>query len=247
MPDKTLPPKDMMFVPMTAAIPLALRPTAIPENIHPGYVTNPDNYPHIRGIKASKSFHENAFAKLTSLNELKRKPMPTMNAPQIATELQAMGRKVKADIQQQFTLVAKTIDDEIAETQSHIEAVGMFKRNDQAAEIRQVLRELKPQERVAAIDQALSDGDEGLLSSVLEAAHPITVGISKVFQDGARKRWLARTCPDELKDLDALTKERARLQDSVVAALQTADEASRGIEEYSAQIADAEAARAAFK
>ena len=245
MPDKILPPKDMMLVPTTAAIPLALKPTAIPENIHPGYVTNPDNHPNIRGIKASKSFHELALAKLNSLNELKRKPMPTLNAPQVAVELQAMGRKVKAEIQQQFAAVATTVDNEIRETRQYIDAIGSFKESKQATELRQVLRDMKPQERVAAIDEALSNGDEELLSATLNA-HPSTVGVTKVFQDGARQRWLAKTCPDELKDLDALTKERARLQDSVVAALRTADEASRGIEEYAPQIAEAEAARAAF-
>jgi len=95
MTDKLLPPKDMTLVPTTAAIPLALKPTPIPESLNPGYVTNPDDHPNIRGLNASKSFHENTFAKLNSLNELKAKPLPTMNAPQIATELQAAGTRGK--------------------------------------------------------------------------------------------------------------------------------------------------------
>ncbi len=245
MPDITLPPKHMKLVPDTAPVPQALKATPIPESLHSGYVTNPDNHPNIRGIKASKSFHETAYAQLQSLNELKAKPMPTMNAPQIATELEAMGKKAKAVIQQQFQLAAQTIDSEIAETKHKIDAFGGFKEAKQGPEMRQVLRGLKEQERVAAIDQALADKDERLLSAVLEA-HPLTLGVSRAFVEGARLRWLLQECPQELKDLDALTKERARLQDNVVVALRTADEASRGIEEYAPQIEAAKAARAAF-
>lgn len=246
MPEKVLPPKDMMLVPSTAPIPRALRQTPIPENLHPGYVSSPDEHPGIRGIKASKTFHEAAFAKLNGLNELKAKPLPTMNAPQIATELEAAGRKVKADIQQRFAAAAETIDGEIKEANGFIEAMGSFKEDKQASEMRQVLRALKPQERTEAIDRALEDEDERLLSAVFDA-HPITLGVTKPFLDGARSRWLAKACPDTLRNLAALTKERERLQESVVVALRTADEASRGIEEFAPQIEAAKAARAALQ
>lgn len=246
MPDKVLPPKDMMLVPATAPIPRALKATPIPETLHPGYVTNPDAHPGIRGIKASKSFHEQTFAKLNSLNELKAKPLPTMNAPQIATELAAAGRKIKADIQQQFAVVAKTLDDEMQEANDFIEAMGSFKEDKQAKELRQVIRGLKPQERIEAIDQALEEKDERLLSAVLDA-HPLTIGVTKPFLEGARTRWLLQACPETLKDLAALKKERTRLQESVVLALQTAEEASRGIEEFAPQIDAANAIRDALK
>jgi len=44
MPNITLPPKNIKLVPETAPIPQALKPTAIPEALHPGYVVNPDNH-----------------------------------------------------------------------------------------------------------------------------------------------------------------------------------------------------------
>ncbi len=245
MPNITLAPKNMRLVPETASIPQALKPTPIPEALHPGFVGTSDDG-SIRGFKASKSFHETAYAKLQSLNELKTKPLPTMNAAQIATELQIAGKRVKVDIQQLFQSAAVTIDNDIKETKSFIEAIGGFKKEEQAKEIRQVLLSMKPQERVFAIDQALADKDTRFLSAVLEA-HPSTVGVSPAFIAGARHRWLMQECPQALKDLDGLTKERARLQDNVVIALNTADEASRGIEEFAPQIEAANVARAAFK
>ena len=240
MPDKIIPSdKHQVLVPASSFAATAQPPVGYPEQAHFGHIPESKN----RALISARQLLQLAQERdVKRLNELRQNPDPRQPVAAHRDELAKEATKGKTGFLQAYDNAMKALDEEIRSNETHIAAMGGFEAHAQAAEIRGVIREMKQGEREALIGQAVEALDEGLLACVM-GAHPLTLGVSAEFMEAQRNRYLQKVVPDYLALREGLAKARSRLETAKPIVLETYDKAGSGIEEFSAQIAKAEALR----
>lgn len=239
MPDLIIPQdNDQVLVPASSYAASSQPPVTYPEQANHNYITESKN----PALNAARNTLLMAETSMSMLNQLREAPDPRQPVAASRQELADRAGKGKAGFLNAYDAAMKTLGDEISSNENHIAAMGGFSVNPQAAEIRGVIRKLDQQEREALIGNAVESLDESLLACVM-GCHPLTLGVSPEFMAAQRNRYLQKVVPDYLALRDTLANAKSRLETAKPLVLQTYDKAGSGIEEFSAQIAKAEALR----
>ena len=231
--------KHQVLVPASSFAATSQPPVSYPEQAHFGYIPESKN----RALNSARQLLQLAQERdVQRLNDLRENPDPRQPIAAQRDELAKEAGKGKAGFLQAYDSAMKTLGDEISSNEAHIAAMGGFTVNPQAVEIRGVLRGLDLQEREALIGNAVETLDESLLACVM-GSHPLTLGVSAEFMAAQRNRYLQKVVPDYLALRDTLASAKSRLETAKPLVEATYDKAGSGIEEFSAQIAKAEALR----
>lgn len=242
MPDKMISSsKDKVIVPLSHYAAEPLPAVSYPEQAHYGHIPEGRN----RGLEAARNLLKLAQERdVNRLNQLRSTPDPRVPIAAHRDELAKEAAKGAAEFDKAHAAALDTIDAELRETNTHIEAMGGFTVNPNAAEIRSVIRDMDQQEREAVIGKAVEDLDESLLASLFgKGVHPMLLGVSAEFLKAHWNRYLHAIVPDYLATRDQLTKAKARLEEAKPLVEATYQKCGEGVEEFSEQIAKAEAVR----
>jgi hypothetical protein len=240
MPNVIQPPKDHTIVPTSHIEAEKLPPVKFPEGAHYGQIAEHKNPAISQSRKLLQLVLERDHAEL---NQLRSTPDPRVPVAAHRQELANEAAKRKAEFLKAHEAAVKAVEAEARSTEAHLEAMGGFKANPQAAEVRAVLREMKQQEREAIVGKAVETLDEGILACVFNGAHPLTVGVSREFLAAQRNYYLQKIAPDYLAEKADLAATRERLEQAKPLVEATYDKLGQGIEQFAEQISKAEAIR----
>lgn len=91
-------------------------------------------------------------------------------------------------------------------------------------EVRKALKDMNSTSRSEALSQAIEDKDTALLGAVINAKHPIAVGMSSQAElDAVKERALATLSPEAKKKRDAYRKAEKRLSELTLAWIENED------------------------
>lgn len=239
MPEVMQPPKDFTLVPTSHVAAEAL--PVVPYSEAANYRQFPDA--NVPGISDARNVYKLAQERdHLELNALRQTPDPRLPVAAHRQELANMAAERKSGFVKAHEAALKAVEKQIGENEQHISAMGGFKANPNAAEIRSVIRDMKPQEREALIGQSVEKLDETMLACVF-GVPPMLLGVSREFIDAQFNYYLQKIVPDYLKLREQLsaTKERMEKTKPLIEAMY--DNLGKGIEEFSDAIAKAEAVR----
>ncbi len=240
MPDIIEAPKDHVIVPLSSFEARKLEPVDYPEDGHYGYIPESTN----RGLASARKYLQQSQERVGTLNRMREHPDPRNPVAFTFDELSKTGAKSKAENQRGYDAVVKTLNEEISQNETHINAMGGFADNPNAAELRSVVRAMKQQERQALIGEAVERLDEGLLAALFgKDVHPVLLGVTAEFQAAHWNRYLQKIVPDYLKLREQLAAAKARLEIARPSIMETFDKASAGVEQFADAIAVSEEAR----
>ncbi|MDN4501377.1 hypothetical protein QX776_03150 [Alteromonadaceae bacterium BrNp21-10] len=146
-----------------------------------------------------------------------------------------------------FSSALETTRTRVADKHSKLDAEFESKlkfNNSQAVELRSILRSMNDVDRMAAINQAVDDGNGNLLAAVLDS-DPLAVGIKPSLQTSLRSLAMQKHAPSVYKLKEALKKADELVFGSFTDLIEAGDSVTAKAirEEYQRQAQQAEEAK----
>jgi len=183
-----------------------------PNQLHPAHVPE-EQAENVAGVGWARSFLQEANTAWEGINSLR-----TNRDPEVTEDGHVL--RVNKTVQEQAQRLEKSLDKarsnlNMARTKYRQEIADLAKLDDtrHGAEIRSVIRAMKPEERQTAILQAMQEDDRETLAAALSGP-AIAAGLTREQQKNLRDKFEKRVAPKAFEALAAVNRAEDRAFDA---------------------------------
>jgi len=161
-------------------------------------------------VRSVAQFFEIASGSLDALNDARANPDPTLTEAGAVLAAADAGDRMLKQAGTAYDRARAAIQSEEARLSDEISRVCRLAETSHSPEIRSVLRTMKPEDRHAAILDAIREGDADTLAAALSGP-AITSGLTTEQQNNLRAMYQRKVAAKAMTDLEAVQTAGRRL------------------------------------
>jgi len=228
--------KHPEFAPEAQRLPEVPAPSAINRNW-----IKPEQAESVRGLGWAKSFYDAASDSWDKLNRLRTSVRPEMTRAAHQMEVNRQFQRASESVGKTYDTAKERLKEARNSYRAELDtATGLHTTGKHDAEIREVLRAMKPAERHKALLAAIEAGDKDTARAAFTAP-TITVGLEPDKLDNLRGLYEKQTAPEIVEAMAEIDRAERKLTEGMDAWLSEGDRLAFTKEIRQAQQAQEEA------